>query len=599
MHADNPTSLEDDPFLKAGQVDLRVLNSQLQEQANKLREEIKCLTETNASLHREAQERTGLGDRLRQSQRHLAVAQQLSLTGSFTWNAATGKIIWSEETYRIYGIDPSVEPTMELALQRVHPDDRWIFEERARNAPEESRDFKFQHRLLLPDGTIKHIKIVTRHIGMELGAKGFVGALMDITEQKKAEEALKTSENIARGQLEAVKDALGALALVSEPDKLLEHVLRTIADYLGAKSITFCERNSSGYMGLAATFEDNTLQVKTHESFEAERASHMSPKHPVWAEVYRTGVECVIGDMAHDPPQFRLLDREDIPWHPWYGNCACDPLVAAAYRRLVEGGVVFTLTLPMLIGGKVSGMLCTRYTRKRGFQKEEVELTRSLAHQGVLIMQLLRLSRKSREAAVVAERNRMARDIHDTLAQGFAGIIAQLQAAKGLAGLGDASAHIERAENLARSSLEEARVSMMALRPRSLREASLSMALESMLKAVAHDSGLRAEFIIEGEQWPITPDWEVGLLRVAQESLTNTIKHAQAQNFQTTLRFENQKVKLRLVDDGRGFDPDLDYEGLGLIGMKERVVQMGGEISIRSKPGNGTETVIVLSRRPA
>lgn len=219
-----------------------------------------------------------------------------------------------------------------------------------------------------------------------------------------------------------------------------------------------------------------------------------------------------------------------------------------------------------------------------------LELENRIANQ----VTLARLSQESKQAAIMAERNRMARDIHDTLAQGFTGIIAQLQAAKGATEITQALAHIERAEDLARSSLGEARRSVMALRPRSLQEASLGLALEKMIKTVAHDSGLNAEFTIEGEQRPISPDWEEGLLRVTQESLTNTIKHAHAQNFRATLSFEAQQIQLKLADDGCGFNPKTEHEGFGLIGMKERVDQMGGEFVICPRPGRGTETLITL-----
>ena len=195
---------------------------------------------------------------------------------------------------------------------------------------------------------------------------------------------------------------------------------------------------------------------------------------------------------------------------------------------------------------------------------------------------------------IMAERNRMARDIHDTLAQGFTGVIAQLQAAKGATQLADAAAHVERAEDLARSSLGEARRSVRALRPRSLYEANLCNALETMLKTVANDSGLKTEFVFEGEQRSIPPEWEEGLLRITQESLTNAIKHSQARNFRVKLSFEAQRIRLKLLDDGRGFNLEDEHEGLGLIGMKERVEQMGGEFAIRSQTGHGTETVISM-----
>jgi PAS domain S-box-containing protein len=561
---------------------------------SKITERTKELEQINHSLSLEVQERSRLESQLRQGERHLSVAQHLSLTGSFSWFAATGRIAWSEETYRICEYDRSVEPTIDLAKNRVHPDDLQIFEELAGNVANGTGDVSFQLRLLMPDARVKHVKIIVSQVSDNQEAGVLIGAIMDITEQKRAEEALRLSEHVARGQLEAIKDTLGALARESEPDKLLEYVLRMIAVYLGANSIIFWEKNSSNILALGASFENNQLQIQTQETLEAETTSSMTPDHPFWGEVFRTGSDCAIGDFMQTPPKFRLLDRDDVPWIPSYGDCGCYPVVAATCQQLADAGIVTTFTLPMLIAGNVSGMLCTRYTKKREFRKEEIELTRSLAHQAMLIMKLVRLSRKSREAAIITERNRLARDIHDTLAQAFTGIIAQLQAAKGASRLAEASTHIEKAEELARSSLEETRRSVRALRPQSLRHATLSMALENLLKTVAQDSGLIAKLTIEGEQRTIPPEWEEGLLRIAQESLTNTIRHADAQNFWATLTFEAQRIWLKLADDGRGFVTGDVHDGFGMVGIKERVDRMGGDLVVNSQPGSGTETVVSL-----
>src|SRR3984893_2960256 len=147
---------------------------------HRIAERTKNLEQINRSLSTEVQRRGGLEERLRHRERDLELAQQLSLTGSFSWFASTGKIVWSEETYRIYGYDTSIEPTMELARKRIHPDDLHIFDERAKNAPGEGEDFSFHHRLLMPDGKVKHVKVITRHIAEYLGQSVFVGAIMDV-----------------------------------------------------------------------------------------------------------------------------------------------------------------------------------------------------------------------------------------------------------------------------------------------------------------------------------------------------------------------------------------------------------------------------------
>ena len=178
----------------------------------------------------------------------------------------------------------------------------------------------------------------------------------------------------------------------------------------------------------------------------------------------------------------------------------------------------------------------------------------------------------------------------------------QLEAAKGATTHGDiaeATNRIERASELARSSLGEARRSVRALRPRSLRNATLFMALDNLLKRMTEGTNLNADFHAEGDGRSIPADCEEGLLRITQEALTNAVKHANARNFSATLSVGANKIQLRLVDDGRGFDPHTEHEGFGLIGMKERVDRLGGEFIIRAKPDVGTEIFVELKNQPS
>jgi len=215
---------------------------------------------------------------------------------------------------------------------------------------------------------------------------------------------------------------------------------------------------------------------------------------------------------------------------------------------------------------------------------------------------LRRLSQQSRQAAVLDERTRLARDIHDTLAQGFTGVIMQMEAAKGAAernDLTEVNGRIDRASELARSSLAEARRSVRALRLPSLQAGKLNLAIEDLLKRITDGSGLQAEFRADGQEGLLAADCEETLLRITQEALTNTIKHAQARNFRATLAIGENKTQLQLVDDGCGFDPRAERDGFGLTGMRERVERLNGHFVVRSKPGEGTEIVVTLNHSNA
>jgi signal transduction histidine kinase len=138
-------------------------------------------------------------EKLERSETYLAEAQQLSHTGSFGWKVATGEIVWSAETFRIFQLDQKSKPTLELIFQRIHPDDAALVKRAVEIAAQESKDFQFEHRLLLPDGSVKYIDVVAHAETDNAGQLEFVGAVMDVTERKRAEDSLHDAQaNLAR-----------------------------------------------------------------------------------------------------------------------------------------------------------------------------------------------------------------------------------------------------------------------------------------------------------------------------------------------------------------------------------------------------------------
>jgi signal transduction histidine kinase len=130
----------------------------------------------------------------RRSEAYLAEAQRLSHTGSFGWRPSTSEIFWSEETFRIFQYDRTTTPTIELMLQRVHPEDAAIGKQIIECASQDGKDFDFEHRLLMPDSSVKYVHVVAHALSAESGEIEFVGAVMDVTDRKRAEEALLRSQ---------------------------------------------------------------------------------------------------------------------------------------------------------------------------------------------------------------------------------------------------------------------------------------------------------------------------------------------------------------------------------------------------------------------
>jgi signal transduction histidine kinase len=222
----------------------------------------------------------------------------------------------------------------------------------------------------------------------------------------------------------------------------------------------------------------------------------------------------------------------------------------------------------------------------------------ALAHQVMLAIRLTEVGEQSRQAAVLAERNRMARDVHDTLAQGFTGVIVQLEAAEYAISerdRKDADSHLHRARELARKSLSEARRSMRALRPQALEQDDFWQALKRIIKNTTVGTSLRTSFETQGKV-PVLPQaWQENLLRVGQEALTNALRYAHAQHFRTRLICNAKNVRLELSDDGDGFQLKDRHDGFGLTGMRERAEEMGGKLKIVSSPGRGTTIMATLS----
>ncbi|MFE0152276.1 sensor histidine kinase [Nonomuraea sp. NPDC059007] len=213
-------------------------------------------------------------------------------------------------------------------------------------------------------------------------------------------------------------------------------------------------------------------------------------------------------------------------------------------------------------------------------------LEASLAENAGLHAQLLA---QAREAGVLDERQRMAREIHDTLAQGLTGIIAQLQAAEQMHEVPAPWLRpFDAVKNLARESLAEARRSVDALRPEPLQAARLSDALVAVAGRWSKLHGLPVQVTTTGTARPMVPEAEFALLRTAQEALANVARHAGASRVGVTLSYLEQEVALDVRDDGKGFDPaSLENGGFGLTIMRQRVEGLSGSLRIESEPGAG------------
>src|SRR6185437_8828719 len=216
-----------------------------------------------------------------------------------------------------------------------------------------------------------------------------------------------------------------------------------------------------------------------------------------------------------------------------------------------------------------------------------------------------RARRRVRRASFQAkldERTRLAREIHDTLLQGFTGVSLQLVAAQRREEMSpECRAILGNLVNVAQTTIADARKAVWDMRPPPLRGGDFAEFLREGIADIAAQGDLPVDFQVLGAQYALIPDVETAVYRIAQAAVANVVQHAAAHTLRVVLSFRKRSIKLVVADDGRGFevDPDLrTYAGRwGLLGMRERASQLGGTVSIRSAPGKGTEVTLRLPRR--
>lgn len=211
------------------------------------------------------------------------------------------------------------------------------------------------------------------------------------------------------------------------------------------------------------------------------------------------------------------------------------------------------------------------------------------------------LADAARQAGVMAERERLARELHDTVAQSFISVVTQLESADQAFDdrAVDARQHLQSARQIARESLAELRRSVQDLRPDLLEGATLTQALQRAAAGWSATSGVRAEVRATGEPVPLHPSTEVALLRTVQEALANAGRHAEASRVVVSVSYLGDEVTVDVDDDGVGFDGRIGVVrpgsgGFGLVGMRERVLAVGGTLAIETAPGEGTTVAVTV-----
>jgi signal transduction histidine kinase len=557
-----------------------------------------------ADLHQENIVRKRAEEELRRSEGFLAQGERIGHIGSWNWHVATGLVYWSKEHFRIFDYDPqTTKPSYSLFTERIHPEDRFSFEETLNRAVRDKSDFEYDYRIVLPDRSIKFLRSVGQALVNPSGALEFIGAVMDITDLKRAEEmraamarerelfAQQRATELAKAN-EALRGCLDALASVPELDDFLGQVMAAITRQLGAVSSTLRVRNfEQNTMPLELVFQDGRVvtpaEAKYPERWQSVSVEQFDPDFLCHSAFPRTKDEQPVATFLNPPAAvIRVLD----PHSPM-------PDDQRSYLR--ELGVKTVLIIPLTSRGQANGRLTFRFTEERDFHPEELEIARALATQASLAIHLTRLAKSARQSAVLEERNQLAAEIHDALAQSLTGITMQLGVAEEQLATkeGDLLPQIQRANEIAKFGLAEARRSILSLRSSAIEQSGLTTTLQRLVEHSNVAGRLRCDFRsdnIPEERLP--PRIQHELLRFAQEAISNAVRHAKPTAVSVTLRWDPPHLILKVKDNGSGISSaSLEKsEGFGLGNMRTRASQIDGKLEIQTAAGHGTSIVLTV-----
>jgi two-component system NarL family sensor kinase len=281
------------------------------------------------------------------------------------------------------------------------------------------------------------------------------------------------------------------------------------------------------------------------------------------------------------------------------GAANVNVLTCSRLDGLVDGtgGLRYHASIPLYAGGKKLGVMNVASPQWRGLSAEDLQLLSTIGDLLAIAVERARLFDRSARLGAVEERNRLAREIHDTLAQGLTATGLQLESAEALldeeSGAEQAREPLRRALSLTRSNLDEARRSVLDLRAAPLEGRSLPEALKTLVDRWEARTNVATRFKAVNGGRPLPPRVEVALYRVCQEALTNVARHAHASRVTVWLVATPEAVRLAVQDDGRGFDPSrVGEDRHGIVGMRERAEMIGGFLKLERGPEGGTRVEV-------
>jgi PAS domain S-box-containing protein len=503
-------------------------------------------------------ERRSAEENLQRSRAFLAEAQGISRTGSFGWNVVSGEISWSEETYNIFAYDRKTTPTLASILARIHPDDRDPVQQTLDRAAGSRRDFDFEHRLLMPDGSVKHLHVVARALSDASGGLEFVGAVTDVTERKQHELLLagekRLLEMIATGESRPV--ILDALC------RLVEELANgPLSSILLLDPNARCLRHGAA-PSLPASY------------IEAIDGIAIGPTVGSCGTAAYRGEPVVVSDIVTDP---LWADFRDLALTHGLRACWSTPILSSE--------------------GRVLGTFAIYYREPRTPTAYEQNIIERITHLASIAVERDQAERALRELAgrlidaQEEERSRIGRELHDHVGQTLNVLtiaIDQLRVDSNITpGLAEALDELRRKTG---DITDDVRRLSHRLHSSTLDYLGLVPALQKLVSEFSERHGIQIAFAHASMPASLPSEVALCLFRVAEESLTNIAKHSRASSAQVHVSGSGDGIRLTVQDAGDGFDAHgADGKGgLGFVSMQERLRALHGTMRVESAPAQGT-----------
>jgi signal transduction histidine kinase len=393
-----------------------------------------------------------------------------------------------------------------------------------------------------------------------------------------AELRLRRTEAEQRGRemaalVDAARDLASTLELRPLLDVMLDH-LKRLVDHAGTSiwELDGEELAFLGFRGPKAFDQDVARTVRF-------RVAEMGPH---WTTLAR-------GEPIRMPD---IRDGSDVARMFWR-------VVGGSAMRPSLDVITSLMWVPLIVRDRPIGLLSLTSPERDAFGERDAELALAIGRQAAVAIENARLHERARQAAVLEERERLARELHDSVTQSLYAVSLHAEVAGRALADGDvepAASNLADIRETVQEALAEMRLLLFELRPPLLQEQGLAAALHTRLRAVEARAGLTTEFAGDGAE-RLRPEVEQELYRVAQEALNNVLKHAHASRATVRLDVGAGRAALEVVDDGVGFEPALrGGDGYGLPGMRERAQRLGGTLRVESAPGAGTRVRVEVPR---